>query len=126
MKSSIHIRFALYVLLVTAGWASLALAWHSRLPWIPFVLWMPLASKLIGKEKGSFFDFDRPVSDGALVLGVLASLIVFWVGGLYLAFHLNPEHPPIQLMWTALAVMWLVFLYPGYRWWRAEKKEVDA
>jgi hypothetical protein len=38
---------------------------------------MPLAAKLIGKERGSFFDFDRPVSDRALVLGVLASLVVF-------------------------------------------------
>jgi hypothetical protein len=126
MKSSIHIRFALYVLLVTAGCASLALSWRSRFPWIPFVLWMPLASKLIGKKRGSFFDFDHPISDRALVLGFLAFLVMFWVGGLYVAFHLNPAHPPIRLMWAALAVMWLVFLYPGYRWWRAKRIGVDA
>jgi len=126
MKSSIHLRFALYVLLVTAGCASLAFSWHSRFPWIPFILWMPAASKLIGKKRGSFFDFDRPISDRALVLGFLAFLVVFWVGGLYVAFHLNPAHPPIRLMWAALAVMWLVFLYPGYRWWRAKRIEVDA
>ena len=126
MKSNIHIRFALYVLWVTAGCASLVLSWHSGFPWIVFVLWMPSASKLIGKERGYFFDFDSPVSDRALVLGFLAFLVVFWVGGLYFAFHFNPAHPPIRLMWAALAVMWLVFLYPGYRWWRAKRREVDA
>jgi hypothetical protein len=126
MKSNIHIRFALYVLWVTAGCASLVLSWHSGFPWIVFVLWMPSASKLIGKERGYFFDFDSPVSDRALVLGFLAFLVVFWVGGLYFAIHFNPAHPPIRLMWAALAVMWLVFLYPGYRWWRAKRREVDA
>jgi hypothetical protein len=45
---------------------------------------------------------------------------------LYVAFHLNPAHLPIRLMWAALAVMWLVFLYPGYRWWRAKRIEVEA
>ena len=114
------------MLWVTAGCASLALSWRSGFPWIVFVLWMPSASKLIGKERGYFFDLDRPIGDRTLVVGFLAFLVVFWVGGLYFAFHFNPAHPPIRLMWVALAVMWLVFLYPGYRWWRAKRKEVDA
>ena len=124
---NIHVRFALYALLITAGFATLGASWNSVSPWF-FVSLMCMFSalKLFGKERSSFLESGREVSDRALFWGFLGFLVVFWVGGFYVAFHLNPAHPPMGLLWTFLGLAWLAWLYRGYRWWRAPRREVDV
>jgi hypothetical protein len=127
MKTSIHFRFAAYVLWVTAAFASLVLCWYSERLWfLFFVMMMPSATKLLGKECGAFFQRDREVSDRALFWGFLAFLAAFWVGAIAIAHYLSPGRRPTYLIWGAAVVLWLVFLYPGYRWWREQRCRVDA
>jgi hypothetical protein len=129
MKTSIHFRFGLYVLLMTACFAGTVIWLYlhiSRFPPI-FYLLFPPARRILGPSYKDWHESDREISDRTLVWGFLGFLVVFWVGVLYVAFHLNPVHQAAKyIIWTAAGVLWLVCIYPGYRWWRVQKKEADA
>ena len=129
MKMNVHLRFAAYVFLVTAGFASLILPWYTDAngPWgFVALMCIPSARKLIGEDRGFFFNPQRPVSDRALFFGFLGFLVVFWVGALFIAFHLNPQNHPMRVILPAIGLMWLAFLYPGYRQWRIQKREAAS
>lgn len=122
MKTNIDLRFALYVLWVTAGVAIPVVWWYfPDVPWILLLILMPSPAKLIGKENRALLEPDHPVSNRALVWGFLGFLAIFWIGALLLAHYISPQHHPAYLIWGALGVIWFAFLYPGYRWWTQQK-----
>jgi hypothetical protein len=128
MKTNVHLRFALYVLLVTALCAGFISIGYTSLPLLPVLcMWGPtLAQKLIGKDQSFLFESNHPVSDRALIFGFLIFLVVFWVGMIILAHHISPGQHLMRLAWAAMGIVWLVFLYPGYRWWRAQMGVIGA
>ncbi len=129
MKTNINFRFALYVLMVTAGFAGLALSWTSNFPpLVGMLLYMlaPYARNLLGQDQGFFFKSNREASNRELIFGFLAFFVLFWVVGLYLGFHISSVHQVMHFMWSVVAILWIVFLYPGYRWWRAQTKAVAS
>jgi hypothetical protein len=118
MKMSIHLRFAAYALCLTVGFSTLLWAWDSPLPAMLLLELIPLALKLIGKK--AFFEFHREVSDRELICGFFIFLLLAWAGCLYVAFHISPGWHPMRLLLAGLVVVWLLCVYPGYRWWRAQ------
>jgi hypothetical protein len=126
MKMNIHIRFALYVFAVTVGVASLGMSWYSPFPFILFVWWIPSLKPLVSEESGDSMNSQRDLTGAGLVWRFLGCLVVFWIGALYFAFHFNPSHPPMGLVWTGLGLMWSVFIFRGYRWWKCQKRIADA
>lgn len=122
MKMNIHIRFALYALYLATMLASLPFLWHRDLPPILFIVLGPQVFKLIRTEDGN----PREVSGRALIWGFLAFLVIFWVGGLYIAFHFDPSRHPMRWIWAVLGMLWLASLYHGYRWWRGERSKAAA
>jgi hypothetical protein len=126
MKMNIHVRLALYALYVTTMFGSLPFLWRLNVPLILFIYWTPEVIKLIRTEDGNPFETVREVNGRALILGFLAFLVIFWVGGLYIAFHFDPSRHPMRLILGVLGLLWLASLYPGYRWWRGERSKAAA
>jgi hypothetical protein len=128
MKASIHFRFGLYVFLMTAIFVG-AVFWLYRDIRFPpiFYLLFPSVRKILGPSYKDWHESDREISDRALVWGFLGFLVIFWVGALYVAFHLNPtQQSPKYIIWMVASVLWVVCIYQGYRWWKVQKKEADA
>jgi hypothetical protein len=122
MKTSIHVQFTLYVLLVTAAFAGLILSWFTTCG--PLLIILPVAAAVLGRDRASRSGFQRPVNARALFFGFLAFMAIFWASSLLIAHLISPEHYSGRLAWMALGVIWLLCLYPGYRWWRVRKRAV--
>ena len=128
MKTSVDFRFGMYVLLTTAIFVGTAfwLCHDIRFPPV-FYLLFPSAKKILGPSYKEWHESDRQISDRALVWGFFGALVVFWVIALYIGFHLDPTHrSPKYIIWTVGGVLWMLGVYPGYRWWRVQKKQAAA
>jgi hypothetical protein len=128
MKTSIHFRFGLYVFLMTAIFVGTVFWLYRDIRFPPvFLLLFPSVRRILGPSYKDWHESDREISDRALVWGFFGFLVLFWVGALYIAFHISPVHQaPKYIIWMAAGVLWMLWTYPGYRWWRVQKKEADA
>lgn len=120
MKTSIHVQFILYILLVTAAFAGLVLSWFTICGSLLIIL--PVSAIVLGKHRATPSGFHRPVNARALIFGFLTFTAICWASSLLIAHIVSPEHNSGRLAWLALGVIWLLCLYPGYHWWRVRKR----
>lgn len=128
MKTSVNLRFGLYVFLMTTIFVVTvySLCRDIRFPPIFYILF-PSVRKILGPNYKEWHESDRDISDRALVWSFFGFLVVFWIAALYIGFHIDPAHQsPRYIIWTVVGILWMVCIYPGYRWWRVQKKEANA
>lgn len=123
LKMNANSRFGLYVLWMTTFFVCIALSFYYEFPVFILFLMFPCMD-VLGPDFQRWCERDRNISNRALVIGVIVCLVVLWIGGITLAHYISPDRkPPKYVLWVAGVVLWLIFIQPGYRWWRAEKRK---
>ena len=129
MKTSVDIRFGLFTLWMTGLCVSAAVSFFYDVPvlFMFFCLLFPWIRNLLGPDYKGWYERDREVSNRTLIIGFSVCLAAVWIGGIALAHYISPQrHTPKYVIWTAAALLWMVYVLPAYRWWRAQKGKVDA
>ena len=124
MKTNANFRFGMYVLWMTTFVVGIALSFYHDFPAILLCLLLPSITDVLGPDFKAWSERERDISNRALIVGVIVSIVALWVGGITLARYISPARkPPEYLLWAAGAVLWLLLLQPGYRWWRAQRRK---
>lgn len=131
MKTSVHFRFELYVLCASVALAALVyFSGHNtneaRFLAPVFILFLH-ARKILGPSYEGWHESDREVSNRALVIGFIICLVAVWGGGLALAYYIPvPYRAPKYFIWAMVALVWVLFVFPVYQWWRTQKPKATA